>query len=61
LVVAVVVVWRDVRLSIHHALVLFLLVCMDGLAMLMEIIETRKLFSAVTREGPFKKKKGQQT
>ena len=37
----------------HHALVLFLLVCMDGLGMLTEVVGTRKLFSTVTGEVAF--------
>ena len=32
----------------HHALVLSLLVCMDGLGMLTEVDRTRKLFPTVT-------------
>lgn len=37
----------------HHAFVLFLLVCMDRLCMLAQIVESRKLFSAMTSKRTF--------
>lgn len=38
---------------VHHALVLVLLVGVDGLCMLAEVVEARKLFGTVTSERPF--------
>lgn len=37
---------------VHHALVLLLLVGVDGLCMLAKVVETRKLLAAVASEGP---------
>jgi hypothetical protein len=37
----------------HHALVVVLLVSMDGLCMLTEVVETGKLLCAVTCKGAF--------
>jgi hypothetical protein len=37
----------------HHALVLLLFICMHGLSMLTQIIQTRELFPAVTTERAF--------
>jgi hypothetical protein len=37
----------------HHALILFLLIGMDGLCMLAQVVQTRKLFATVTCERTF--------
>jgi hypothetical protein len=37
----------------HHALVLVLLVCMDGLGVLAQVVEARELFTAVAGEWTF--------
>jgi len=37
----------------HHGFVLFLFVGMDGLCMLTEVVETRKLLGAVASKGTF--------
>lgn len=38
---------------VHHALVLLLLVCVDGLSVLAEVVEARELLAAVAGEGAF--------